>query len=230
MIRFDRVSKRYGGTRDAVTQLSFEIGDGEMVFITGRSGAGKSTVLALMALLERPTQGQIWVNGEHLNTLRARAIPRFRRQIGLIFQEPRLMMERTVLDNVSLPLLVADVPARERASRVRAALEQLGLSGAERAFAGQLSSGERTRLEIARAIVARPVLLLADEPIAKLDKAAAGAVLELLHGLNGAGVTLVLATHDPELVRGSGRREISLDRADTAGGELATLPVIAAVR
>ncbi len=230
MIRFDRVSKRYDGTRDAVAQLSFEIGDGEMVFITGRSGAGKSTVLALMALLERPTQGQIWVNGEHLTTLRARVIPRFRRRIGLIFQEPRLLTERTVLENVTLPLLVADVPSRERSSRVRAALEQVGLAGAERAFAGRLSSGERTRLEIARAIVARPVLLLADEPTAHLDKAAAGAVLELLQGLNRTGVTLVLATHDPELARGSGRREIALDRADTASGDLGTLPVIAAVR
>jgi cell division transport system ATP-binding protein len=230
VIRFDRVSKRYGGTRDAVAGLSFEVGDGEMVFITGRSGAGKSTVLALMALLERPTQGQIWVNGENLNTLRARAIPRFRRQIGLIFQEPRLLMERTVLDNVTLPLRVADVPSRERASRVRAALEQVGLSGAERICASRLSSGERSRLEIARAIVARPVLLLADEPTANLDKAAAGAVLELLQGLNRTGVTLVIATHDPELVRASGRREIALDRADATGSDLAALPVIAAVR
>lgn len=230
MIRFDRVSKRYGGSRDAVAGLSFEVGDAEMVFVTGRSGSGKSTVLALMALLERPTQGQIWVNGEHLNTLRARAIPRFRRQIGLIFQEPRLLMERTVLDNVTLPLRVADVPSRERASRVRAALEQVGLSGAERARASRLSSGERSRLEIARAIVARPVLLLADEPTANLDKAAAAAVLELLQGLNRTGVTLVIATHDPELVRASARREIALDRADAAGSDLAALPVIAAVR
>jgi cell division transport system ATP-binding protein len=230
MIRFDRVSKRYGGTHDAVAQLSFEVGDGEMVFITGRSGAGKSTVLALVALLERPTQGQIWVNGEHLNTLRASAVPRFRRRLGLIFQEPRLLMQRTALENVVLPLLVADVPARERSSRARAALEQVGLSGAERALAGRLSSGERTQLEIARAVVTRPVLLLADEPTANLDKAAAAAVLELLQALNRTGVTLVLATHDPELVRGSGRREIALDRTDTAGGELATLPVIAAVR
>jgi cell division transport system ATP-binding protein len=230
MIRFDRVSKRYGGNRDAVAQLSFEVADGEMVFITGRSGAGKSTVLALMALLERPTQGQIWVNGEHLNKLRARAIPRFRRQIGLVFQEPRLLMERTVLDNVVMPLLVADVPARERRARVRAVLEQVGLSGSERARAGRLSSGERTRLELARAIVAHPVLLLADEPTASLDKATAGSVLELLQNVNRSGVTLVLATHDPELARASGRREISLDRADASGGDLATLPVIAAVR
>lgn len=230
MIRFDRVSKRYGGTRDAIAQLSFEVGDGEMVFITGRSGAGKSTVLALMALLERPTQGQIWVNGEHLNTLRARAIPRFRRQIGLMFQQPRLLMERSVLDNVTLPLLVADVPRRERATRVRAALEQVGLAGAERALAARLSGGERTRLELARALVARPVLLLADEPTANLDQAAASALLEVLQGLNRSGVTLVLATHDQGLVRASGRREIPLDRTDNAGSELATLPVIAAVR
>jgi len=229
VIRFDRVSKRYGGDRDAVTQLSFEVGDHEMVFVTGRSGAGKSTVLALIGLLERPTQGQIWVNGEHLNTLRGGAIPSFRRQIGLVFQEPRLLMERTVLDNVVLPLLVADVRARERLPRVRAALEQVGLQGAERALAGKLSSGERTRVEIARAIVARPVLLLADEPTANLDSAAAGAVLQVLQNLNGSGVTLVVASHDPELVRVSGRREIALERPD-AGNELAALPVIAAVR
>jgi cell division transport system ATP-binding protein len=229
VIRFDRVSKRYGGDRDAIRQLSFEVADGEMVFITGRSGAGKSTVLALIALLERPTQGQIWVNGENLNTLRAGAVPGFRRQIGLIFQEPRLLMERTVLDNVLLPLLVADVPSRERPARVRAALEQVGLPGQERALAAALSSGERTRVEIARAIVARPVLLLADEPTANLDATSARAVFELLHKLNGTGVTLVVATHDPELVRASGRREISLERADSAGNELA-LPVIAAVR
>jgi cell division transport system ATP-binding protein len=230
VIRFDRVSKRYSGNRDVVAQLSFEVGDAEMVFVTGRSGAGKSTVLALIALLERPTQGQIWVNGEHLNRLRASAIPRFRRQIGLIFQEPRLLMERTVLDNVVLPLLVADVASRERVARVRAALEQVGLPGAERALAGRLSSGERTRVELARAIVARPVLLLADEPTANLDAVSAAAVLELLQNLNRGGVTVVFATHDSELVRSSGRREIALDRTDTAGNDLATLPVIAAIR
>ena len=229
MIRFDRVSKRYDGDRDAVAQLSFEVADHEMVFISGRSGAGKSTVLALIALLERPSQGQIWVHGEHLNKLRGGAIPRFRRQIGLIFQEPRLLMERTVLDNVALPLLVADVRARERLTRVRGALEQVGLLGAEQALAGRLSSGERTRVEIARAIVARPVLLLADEPTANLDAATGGAVLEVLQKVNGAGVTLVVASHDPELVRASGRREIALERAG-AGNELGPLPVIAAVR
>lgn len=230
MIRFDRVSKRYGRDREAVAQLSFEVGDGEMLFVTGRSGAGKTTVLRLIALLERPTQGQIWVNGEHLNTLRARAIPRFRRKIGLVFQEPRLLRERSVFDNVALPLLVADVPARQRAARVRAALEQVGLPRAEGALVGALSSGERTRVEIARAIVAQPVLLLADEPTANLDASAAAAVFELLQTQNRAGTTLLIATHDVDLARASGRREIALDRPDSGGGELATLPVIAAVR
>jgi cell division transport system ATP-binding protein len=230
VIRFERVSKRYSSGREVIAQLSFEVLDGELVSLTGRSGSGKSTVLRLIALLERATQGQIWVNGENLATLRRREFACFRRRIGIVFQEPRLLPERPVLDNVALPLLVSDVPARQRRVRVRAALEQVGLLAAEQARPLELSAGERARVQIARAIVGKPSLLLADEPTAPLDGALAAQTLELLRGVNAQGMTVVIATHDLNLARAAGGREIMLDRGDASAGELAALPVIAAVR
>jgi cell division transport system ATP-binding protein len=230
VIRFDRVTKRYGRGREVITQLSFEVADGEMVLLTGRSGAGKSTALRLIALLERATQGQIWVNGENLATVRARDIPPFRRRLGLVFQEPRLLMDRSVFDNVALPLLLADMPARARRQRVRVVLEQIGLLSAQATLAAELSAGEQARVAIARALAAEPPLLLADEPCASLDALVAAAVMKLLRQLNSQGTTVVVATHDQQSARESGLREIPLDHGDASSSDLAALPVIAAVR
>jgi cell division transport system ATP-binding protein len=216
VIRFERVSKRYPNGREALSELSFEVPAGEMLFLTGRSGAGKSTVLKLIALLERPSRGEVWVNGQHTTKLAARRIAQFRRGIGVVFQDHRLLRDRPVFDNVALPLVAADVSFREIDRRVRAALDQVGLLGRERALPLELSVGEQQRVGIARAIVGKPPLLIADEPTGNLDSALAAEVLELFARFSSVGVTVMIATHDLTLVRASGRRELRLD-----GGTLA---------
>ena len=210
MIRFERVSKRYPNGREALSELSFEVGDGEMLFLTGRSGAGKSTVLKLIAALERPTRGRVLVNGADTVELPARRIPLFRRGVGVVFQDHRLLMDRPVLDNVALPLIVADVSFKEIDRRVRAALDQVGLLGKERVVPLELSVGEQQRVGIARAIVSKPPLLIADEPTGNLDAALAAEVMELFGRFNRVGVTVIIATHDQHLVRQSGLREVTL--------------------
>jgi cell division transport system ATP-binding protein len=211
VIRFDRVSKRYPNGREALSEVSFEIADGEMVFLTGRSGAGKSTVLKLIALLERPSRGQVVVNGDSTSKLPPRRVPLFRRRIGVVFQEHRLLMDRPVFDNVALPLVVVDTTFREIEKRVRAALDQVGLLGKERLAPQELSVGEQQRVGIARAIVSKPPLLVADEPTGNLDATLAEEVMGLFKRFNEVGVTVVVATHDLHLVQESGQREIVLD-------------------
>jgi cell division transport system ATP-binding protein len=211
VIRFDRVSKRYPNGREALSEVSFEIADGEMVFLTGRSGAGKSTVLKLIALLERPSRGQVVVNGDSTSKLPPRRVPLFRRRIGVVFQEHRLLMDRPVFDNVALPLVVVDTSFREIEKRVRAALDQVGLLGKERLAPQELSVGEQQRVGIARAIVSKPPLLVADEPTGNLDATLAEEVMGLFKRFNEVGVTVVVATHDLHLVQESGQREIVLD-------------------
>ena len=169
MIRFDRVFKRYPNGREALSEISFELATGEMAFLTGHSGAGKSTVLRLIALLERPTRGQVTVNGRNTSTLRRGAIPAFRRLVGVVFQDHRLLDDRPVYDNVALPLAIAGVPRREMDKRVRAALDQVGLLGRERSFPLELSAGEQQRVGIARAVITKPPVLIADEPTGNLD-------------------------------------------------------------
>jgi len=210
MIRFERVSKRYPNGREALADLNFEVADGEMVLLTGRSGAGKSSVLKLIALLERPTRGQIVVNGQSTAKLPLRRVALFRRQIGVVFQDHRLLMDRPVFDNVALPLIVADTSFKEIDKRVRAALDQVGLLGKERMAPLELSVGEQQRVGIARAIVSKPTLLVADEPTGNLDVTLAGEVMELFRRFNEVGVTVVVATHDRRLVQALGRREIRL--------------------
>jgi cell division transport system ATP-binding protein len=210
VIRFDRVHKRYPNGREALSELSFEIADGEMAFLTGRSGAGKSSVLKLIALLERPTRGQLVVNGENTSRLPLRRVALFRRQLGIVFQEHRLLMDRPVFDNVALPLIVADISFKEIDRRVRAALDQVGLLGKERVAPLELSVGEQQRVGIARAIVSKPPLLVADEPTGNLDATLAAEVMELFRRFNDVGVTVVIATHDRRLVQAAGRREIML--------------------
>jgi cell division transport system ATP-binding protein len=230
MIRFDRVTKRYPNGREALSELSFELAPGEMAFLTGRSGAGKSSVLKLIALLERPSRGQVIVHGESTARLRSARVPAFRRRVGVVFQDHRLLMDRPVFDNVALPLIVADTSFREIDRRVRAALDQVGLLGRERVAPQELSVGEQQRVGIARAIVTRPPVLVADEPTGNLDAELAGEVIRLLRRLNEVGVTVLVATHDQHLVRESGLREIVLQDGRLLDQPMLPLPVIEAHR
>jgi cell division transport system ATP-binding protein len=230
MIVFDRVSKRYPNGREALAAISFRIDAGEMVFLTGRSGAGKSTVLKLIALLERPTRGTVMVNGKNTNTLKPRHIPAFRRNIGMVFQDHKLLADRPVYDNVALPLIVTDTPLKEIDKRVRAALDQVGLLGKERMSPFELSVGEQQRVGIARAVISKPALLIADEPTGNLDPDLAREVMLLFKRFQEVGVTVVVATHDVHLVHEFAQREIVLDHGHLQGAHDETLPSLTATR
>jgi len=210
MIRFERVSKRYPNGREALRDVTLQIGAGEFVFLTGRSGAGKSSILKLISLLERPTRGTVTVNGQDTGNLPARAIPAFRRRLGVVFQDHQLLMDRPVYDNIALSLIVSDTPFRDIDKRVRAALDQVGLLQYERALPLELSIGEQQRVGIARAVVARPTILIADEPTGNLDHALARDVMQLFKRFQEVGVTVVIATHDLALVQEFGQREIHI--------------------
>jgi len=216
VIRFEHVTKRYPDSGDALSDLSFELGAGEMAFLTGHSGAGKSTLLRLIGLIERPTRSQVMVNGRNLGSLPRRKIPRHRREVGMIFQDYRLLADRTVFDNVALPLVVAGLGHKEVGRRVRAALDQVGLLRKERAFPITLSGGEQQRVGIARAVVARPPLVLADEPTGNLDPDLSREIMGLFERFHQVGVTLLIATHDLALIGSLPYRTISL-----RGGRLA---------
>jgi cell division transport system ATP-binding protein len=230
MIIFDRVGKRYPNGREALCGVTFNIHNGEMVFLTGRSGAGKSTVLKLIALLERPSRGTVVVGGKNTSTLSSRHIAPFRRNIGMVFQDHRLLADRPVFDNVALPLVVAGVPLKEIDKRVRASLDQVGLLGRERALPLELSVGEQQRVGIARAVVSKPPLLIADEPTGNLDPDLALEVMRLFRRFQDVGVTVVVATHDLHLVREFGHREIVLENGQVHGGGDDALPSLTATR
>ena len=198
MIAANAVSKRYPGGLNALRDVTFTIDDGEMVFITGHSGAGKTTLFRLLAAIERPTSGSIVVNGQNLASLRRSAIPYLRRNFGLILQDQKLLFDRSVLDNVMLPLAIVGLPPKEALRRARAALDKVGLQDREKANPIALSGGEQQRLAIARAVVNRPAILLADEPSANLDVASAAAILEIFRAFHQVGVTVIIATHDPQ--------------------------------
>lgn len=217
MISASAVSKRYPEGLEALSNVSFEISAGEMVFITGHSGAGKSTLFRLLAAIERPTSGSIVVNGQNLAALRRGAVPYLRRNFGLIFQDQKLLFDRSVLDNVLLPLAIVGLPAKEADRRARAALDKVGLHGREKANPIALSGGEQQRLAIARAVVNRPAILLADEPTANLDAESAAAILEIFLAFHQVGVTLVVATHDPQWIARLTPRVLRLERGRLQG-------------
>lgn len=216
MISFSHVHKRYPGGFEALKNISFAIKDGEMVFITGHSGAGKTTALRLMAAIERSTSGNVLVNGQNVGALRPRAIPFLRRNFGLIFQDHKLLFDRTAFDNVLLPLSITGYGHREAGRRVRAALEKVGLLAKEKAYPITLSGGEQQRLAIARAIVHRPAILLADEPTGNLDAAYAEELGELFRSFNQVGVTVIIATHDEHLESRLRPRLIALKNGELA--------------
>lgn len=210
MIRFEQVYKRYPGGRDALRDLSFRIAEGEMVFLTGHSGAGKSTLLKLIACIERPTRGQVLIGGRNTAGITRRQVPAFRRRIGMVFQDHKLLADRTVFDNVGLPLVIAGTGTRETGRRVRAALDQVGLLGKEGLPPVMLSTGEQQRVGIARAIAARPPLLIADEPTGNLDPDLSLEIMYLFARLNRVGTTVLVASHDLALLERMGHRRIAL--------------------
>lgn len=224
MIQFEQVSKHYAGGHEALSQLSFGIADGEMAFVTGHSGAGKSTLLRLLAAIEQPSHGRITVDGQNLAKLRARGIPKLRQRIGMVFQNHRLLMDRTVFGNVELPLTIAGVGRVERGRRVRAALEKVGLEGHERKLPAALSTGEQQRVGIARAIVGRPSLLIADEPTGNLDPQLAVDIMGLFAEFQQLGTTVLVASHDLRLIKGMKKRVVVLHQgrlvADLAAEEV----------
>jgi cell division transport system ATP-binding protein len=219
LISFSAVSKRFPGGKEALRGLSFAVDDGELLFITGHSGAGKSTLLKLIPAIERPSSGTVLVNGQNVGALRRAAIPYLRRNLGLVFQDQKLLYDRSVYDNVMLPLAFSDHPPREAARRVRAALDKVGLLGRERANPIQLSGGEQQRLAIARAVVNRPSILIADEPTANLDVDSAGDILDIFVEFNRVGVNVLLATHDLGLVERYGTRVLRLADGRLLGAE-----------
>jgi cell division transport system ATP-binding protein len=226
MIRFEHVSKRYPNGREALSEVSLRVEPGEFVFLTGRSGAGKSSVLKLIALLERPTRGVVTVNGQNAGALPDRRVPAFRRQLGVVFQDHKLLHDRPVYDNVALPLIVAGTSLKEVDKRVRAALDQVGLLGSERVLPSELSVGEQQRVGIARAVIAKPPLLIADEPTGNLDHGLAVEVMRLFKRFQEVGVTVVIATHDMQLVREFGQREIVLDNGRVTASTAISVPTL----
>jgi cell division transport system ATP-binding protein len=210
MIKFNQVYKRYPGGHEALKNLSFEIAEGEMVYLTGHSGAGKSTLLKLIAAIERPTSGSAIVKGQNIKSLKSSALPFLRRNLGLIFQDHKLLFDRNAFENVMLPLQICGFDHRESAKRVRAALDKVGLLAREKSSPIALSGGEQQRLCIARAIVNRPTILLADEPTGNLDTEYSGEIMNIFKSFHQVGVTLLISTHDENILRQFPARALAL--------------------
>ena len=215
MITFEHVSKRYPGTAHALQDIDFHLDAGEMVFLTGHSGAGKSTLLKLILMLEQATRGQVLVNGRNLSKTSRRMAPQVRRNIGMIFQDHKLLSDKTVFDNVSLPLMIAGMRYADIKKRVRAALDKVGLLNKEKSWPLGLSGGEQQRVGIARAIVGMPPILLADEPTGNLDPQLSTELFSLFRQINEQGVTVLIASHDLSLIRAMSQRVLVL-----SGGSL----------
>ncbi len=210
MIRFEQVSKTYSGHFSALKNISFSIEPAEMVFLAGHSGAGKSTVLKLISGIEKPTAGQVWLNGQALNTLHDNQLSFMRQHIGIVFQDHKILFDRSVMDNVLLPLYITGLNKVEASKRATIAIEKVGLGGKEDKMPVSLSGGEQQRLCIARAVVHKPSLLIADEPSANLDRAYALDIMELFKTFHQAGTTVVISAHDESLMADYGHRIIRL--------------------
>jgi cell division transport system ATP-binding protein len=221
MIQFDNVSKRYPGGFEALSNVSFHLEPGTMAFLTGHSGAGKSTLLKLIAVIENATSGQVFVDGQNVARIGRRGIPFLRRKIGFIFQDHHLLFDRTVFDNVALPLIIAGYRHQEIGRRVRAALDKVGLLNKERLYPITLSGGEQQRVGIARAVVNKPLLLLADEPTGNLDPDLSREVMDLFALFNRVGVSVLIASHDIALIDQFQYPVIKLDHGRVAGKEAA---------
>ncbi len=225
MIQFQQVSKRYANGHEALVGLSFNVEAGEMVFVTGHSGAGKTTLLKLLSRIERPTQGMIMLDGKNITILRNGQVPKLRRKLGMVFQNDRLLHDRSVFANVELPLVIGGMAPAERARRVRAALEKVGLLEYEDQSPDTLSVGEKQRVGIARAIVARPTVLVADEPTGNLDPQLAREIMELFAAFQRVGTTVIVASHDLMLIKDMKKRVLVLDHGhmvdDVAAREVA---------
>ena len=217
MLTVDHVFKRYADAGDALLDVSFHLQKGEMAFLTGHSGAGKSTLLKLIAAIEHSSRGQLLVDGQNLNRLTDRQVPYLRRKLGLIFQDYKLLFDKTVFDNVALPLVVAGVGSYEAARRVRAALDKVGLLGKENKYPLALSGGEQQRIGIARAVVNKPALILADEPTGNLDPELSAEIMHLFEQFKQVGVTVLIATHDIDLVSKLNHRVLTLEHGRLLG-------------
>ena len=214
MIQLEKITKKYRENVPILKKISVSVSEGEMVFVTGHSGAGKTTLLRLMGLVEKPSEGHIFINGQNVTNINPRSLPFLRRNYGLIFQDSKLLNDRNVFDNVALPLRISGFRRSEIPSRVRAALDKVGLLKKEQSMPVTLSGGEQQRLCIARAIINRPAILLADEPTANLDVAYEREIIEILKDFNQVGVTVVVATHNTAMVESMQARQISLKNGE----------------
>ncbi|AFH94574.1 MULTISPECIES: cell division ATP-binding protein FtsE [Providencia] len=219
MIRFEHVSKAYRGGRQALQGVDFHLQPGEMAFLTGHSGAGKSTLLKLICGIERPSAGHILFNGHDISRLKNREIPFLRRQIGMIFQDHHLLFDRTVYDNVAMPLIISGASSEDIRRRVSAALDKVGLLDKAKNFPIQLSGGEQQRVGIARAVVNKPTMLLADEPTGNLDGELSEGIMRLFEEFNRVGVTVLMATHDVALIERRNYRVLTLSEGRMIGGQ-----------
>jgi cell division transport system ATP-binding protein len=221
MIEFHNVTKRYEGGYEALSNVSLKLGDGDMAFLTGHSGAGKSTLLKIIALIEKPTRGQALLNRINLNNLARHRIPYIRRNIGIIFQDHQLLFDRSVFDNVALPLQIQGYRPQEIAKRTRAALDKVGLLNKEKSLPITLSGGEQQRVGIARAVVHKPMLLLADEPTGNLDPVLSREIMEIFVDFNQVGVTVLVASHDLSLIEELDKPRITLNNGQIILNDLA---------
>ena len=216
LLRFDNVSKLYPGGHQALTEVGFEVAEGEMLFVTGHSGAGKSTLLRLIQLTERPSRGAVLFGERNLLKVRGGQVALHRRSVGVVYQDHRLLMDRSIAENVALPLILRGTRRAEIGKRVRAALERMGLGAREKALPSQLSAGEQQRVGIARAIVAEPPLLIADEPTGNLDPTLAAEIMELFASLPARGTSVLVASHDLALIKRMRKRVLILDQGRLA--------------